>query len=136
LENKRVQGAFSQTAIPHLPIRTEKREWEEDRSGGRPAWVLAGSPGHGDGREMGQNEGGDEGVLLPSSPWAGVRCRVGSICGGGLQAAAVGDGTSGGGGEFGREREMAVEVRGAIEKQHRLFIGRKRQFGGDILPAT
>jgi hypothetical protein len=52
--------------------------------------------------------------------------------GGGLQAAVVGDGASGGGGELGREREMVVEVRGAIEKQHRLFIGRKRWSGRDL----
>jgi hypothetical protein len=52
------------------------------------------------------------------------------MVGGGLQAAVVGDGASGGGGELGREREMVVEVRGAIEKQHRLFIGRKKWRSG------
>jgi hypothetical protein len=39
---------------------------------GRPAWGLAGGPGHGGVRGMGQNGGGDEEVLLPFLPWAGV----------------------------------------------------------------
>jgi hypothetical protein len=30
--------------------------------------------GHGRGRREGEKKGGDEGVLLPSSPWARVRC--------------------------------------------------------------
>ena len=32
----------------------------------------AGGPGHGGGREEGQNDEGDEGIPFPSSPWAAV----------------------------------------------------------------
>jgi hypothetical protein len=33
LEKKRVQGAFGQTAIPYLPIRTEEGEGSTERAG-------------------------------------------------------------------------------------------------------
>jgi hypothetical protein len=97
-------------------------------SGGRPARVPADDPGHGDGREMGQNDGGDKGVLLPFLPWAWVHCRGGLMGGGGLQAAVVGDGASGGGGELGREGEMVVEVRVSPGSGRPLFIGGIRRF--------
>jgi hypothetical protein len=50
--------------------------------------------------------------------------------GGGLQAAVVGDGTSGGGGELGRKREMVVEVRGVEGGTGLLFIGAGRRWSG------
>jgi hypothetical protein len=77
-----------------------------------PAAVLAGASGHGGGRGEGQN-GEDEGVRFPSSPWAAVahggRSTVVVICGrGGTRAAAwgaqEGDGDGWGGAQRGGER--------------------------------
>jgi hypothetical protein len=40
--------------------------------------VLAGSPVHGDGREVGQNREEAEGISALCSHWAGVACEGGS----------------------------------------------------------
>jgi hypothetical protein len=50
--------------------------------------VALGPPGTTADGERGKRER-DEGVLLPSSPWAGVRCRGGSVGGGRLQVGAA-----------------------------------------------
>jgi hypothetical protein len=48
LEKKRVQGAFGQTAIPYLPIRTEEGEGSTERAGRQgcsPAVRCTATPG-------------------------------------------------------------------------------------------
>jgi hypothetical protein len=48
LEKKKVQGAFGQTAIPYLPIRTEEREGSTERAGRQgcsPAVRCTATPG-------------------------------------------------------------------------------------------
>jgi hypothetical protein len=123
VEKKKVQGVFGQTTIFFLPLDLEQR--------GEPqAAALRWPSGHGRGRREGEKKEGDEGVLLPSSPWAGVRYRGGSMGGCGLQAAVVGDGTSGGIGELGRERELVVEVRGVEGGTGIVFIGAERRWSG------
>jgi hypothetical protein len=77
LENKRVQGAFGQTAIPYLPIRTEQRRGLTGRPTGGGA-ALTGGPVHSDGREVGQNGEEVKGISAPCSPCARVACGGGS----------------------------------------------------------
>jgi hypothetical protein len=60
------------------------------RQGARAAAARR-PPGHGCGRRVGEKKEGDEGVLLPPSPWARARCGVDSTWGGsgdGLAAVA------------------------------------------------
>jgi hypothetical protein len=109
VEGKEGQGAPSKTVVSFFSNRTE--EGGGDRPGGRPAEVLAGSPGHGDGWEMGQNEEGDERDRFPPSPWVGAARGSGSTGSGGVQAMVV---RGGGAQRLGSKKEMVGEVRGAM----------------------
>jgi hypothetical protein len=51
---------------------------QEQRWKGARAVAARRPPCHGCGRQEGEKKEGDEGVLLPSSPWARVRCGGGS----------------------------------------------------------
>jgi hypothetical protein len=87
------QGGLGQMAI-FLPwLESEQREggkaerWPAGQGGG------AGGPGHGGGREMGQNGEETEGISPPCSPWAGVARGGGSAA------------------RFGRRRKLAAAAR-------------------------
>jgi hypothetical protein len=56
-KGKEAEGSVQKGPFPFLLPFDKEGEGRGDRPGGRPAWVLTGSPGHGDGQGMGQNEG-------------------------------------------------------------------------------
>jgi hypothetical protein len=76
---------------------------------GRPVGVPAGDPGHGGGREMGQNGEETEGISFPCSPWAEAAWGGGSAT------------------RFGRRRKLAVAARlEAVVEQGRAIEARLR----------
>jgi hypothetical protein len=107
--------------LPWLAPQTE--------AGGARAAAARRPPGHDCGRREGEKKEGDEGVLLPHSPWARACCGGGSTWGGG-------------GGGDGLQWWLDVVVRrgngGAVvvwwcgEDGAGLFIAGMRRFGGDI----
>jgi hypothetical protein len=86
----------------------------------------AGDPGHGDGREVGQNEEELEGNRFRSLPWARVLWRGGSTAGGGAARGGGRGGTGSGNGGLEKERKLVVEVRGEVESRSSPFIGARR----------
>jgi hypothetical protein len=105
LEKWKRAGGMGKTTIFFLPpsrYRTEETVWLAG-GGGRGAV----DPGHGGGREVGQNEEEVEGNSFRSSPWSGTDCGGRSTAAGGLQpgtarAALVVAMESSGGGGIGR----------------------------------
>jgi hypothetical protein len=98
--------------LPSPPPPTRSRQRGEGRPrGDRPAGVPAGDPGHGDGRETGQNGGGIEGISTLCSPWTGIAC-------GGISAASGG----------GRLWWLVVVVLGGLGGRE-VWLGGARQGG-------
>jgi hypothetical protein len=82
-EVEKGQGGMGKTTIFFLPptrYRTEETVWPAG-GGGRGA----GDPGHGDGRDVGQNEEEVEGNSFRSSPWSETDFGGRSTATGGLQ---------------------------------------------------
>jgi hypothetical protein len=78
------KNALSSTSLPpSLPIQTGEglSSLGRQRPAAPPGEAVAGDRGNGE---------GDEGVLLPFLPWAGVLWRGGSTAGGGLLAVVAG----------------------------------------------
>jgi hypothetical protein len=77
-KKERRQGVFGLKGLlpPLARARTERggkdERWPAGQGGG------TGGPGHGGGREMGQNGEETEGISSPCSPWAGVARGGGS----------------------------------------------------------
>jgi hypothetical protein len=96
------------SSSPSLRTDRGKRGGRTAREG-RPVGVPVGDPGHGGGREMGQNGEETEGISSPCSPWA---------------AAAWGGGSAA---RFGRRRMLAVAARlEAVVEQGRTVGARLR----------
>jgi hypothetical protein len=95
---------------------------------GRPA-AIAGEPGHGSGRGVGENGEGDEGDRFPPSPWVGAARGGGSTGGDGLEVAVIG---GGGTPVLRKGREAAVVVRDEAGSGVGLLIAGVRRFGGEI----
>jgi hypothetical protein len=77
------------------------------RGGGARAAAARQPPGHDCGWREGEKEEGDEGVLLPHSPWVGAARGDGFTGGGGLVVMVLG---GSGVVELGEGSEVAVEV--------------------------
>jgi hypothetical protein len=82
LEKGEKGRGYGQNALLVPLNRTEKGV---DREAGRWRGRGAGDPGHGDGREVGQNREEVEGNSFRSSPWSGTNCGGRSTATGGLQ---------------------------------------------------
>jgi hypothetical protein len=87
------EGVFGQTAFFLLANRQRQGKGGGRPRGGRPVGVPAGDPGHGGGREMGQNGEETEGTSSPCSPWAEAAWAGGSAV------------------QFRRRRKLAVAAR-------------------------
>ena len=71
IERKEGQGAQGNFALHLLPPVLPRQKTEKEGEGG----AMGGSPpGHGGGREVGQNGEEDEGVRFPYLPRAGAAC--------------------------------------------------------------
>jgi hypothetical protein len=83
LEKWKRAGGYGQNnhlLPPSLTIQNRETVWSAG-GGGRGA----GDPGHGDDRDVGQNEEEVEGNSFHSSPWSGTVCGGRSTAAGGLQ---------------------------------------------------
>jgi hypothetical protein len=108
--------------LPPLPHDTERKGTVWPAGGGGRG---AGDPGHGDGRDVGQNREEVEGNSFRSSPWSGTDCGGRSTDGGRsatetARAALVVAMESSGG------RGMVVEVRDKVGSRSGPFIGAGR----------
>jgi hypothetical protein len=86
LEKVEKGRGIGKTTIFYLPSLTIQNRG----AGGQGGWPGgggrgAGDPGHGDGREVGQNREEVEGNSFRSSPWSGTDCGGRSTAAGGLQ---------------------------------------------------
>jgi hypothetical protein len=104
-------------------------------TGGRPVegGRGAGDPGHGDDREVGQNEEDLEGNRFRSLPWAGVLWRGRSMAGSGAARGGGRGGTGGGNGGLGKEGKLVMEVRGEVGSRSGPFIGAGRSVRREYL---
>jgi hypothetical protein len=75
-------GGYGEDGLLHPLNRTEKGVDRRPAGGGGRG---ADDPGHGDGREVGQNGEEVEGNSFRSSPWSGTDCGGRSTAAGGLQ---------------------------------------------------